>query len=173
MAAFEEMYRRFASALLGFAHARLGSRHAAEDLVQELFLILWRNRRKWELTRSLNSYLFSALRNHIVSYRRSVQARGGQAQHLDGSDERVVAIPDTTGADDRVREHELADAIERAIGELPRRCRETFLLVRQQHLSYVEAAEVLGISVKGVEMNMVRALAALRNQLAPWRDRPD
>jgi RNA polymerase sigma-70 factor, ECF subfamily len=79
-------------------------------------------------------------------------------------------MSDSVGADHRVRERELADAIERAISELPRRCRETFLLVRQQHLSYLEAAEVLGISVKGVEMNMVRALATLRRQLASWRD---
>src|SRR5690606_40256093 len=42
--------------------------------------------------------------------------------------------------------------------------------VKQEHLSYAQAAEVLGVSVKAVEMNMVRALAALRKQLAEWYD---
>ena len=42
--------------------------------------------------------------------------------------------------------------------------------MRQQHLSYVEAAEVLGVSVKAVEMNIVRAFAALRRDLADWRE---
>jgi RNA polymerase sigma-70 factor, ECF subfamily len=166
--AFEELYRLHAPALLGFASSRLPSREAAEDTVQEFFLALWRHRQEWRLDRSVRAYLFGALRNHMVSAHRRHQAREGRLQRVDDPAE-TNSIPGSAWADHRVRESELADAIEMAIKDLSPRCRETFLLVRQQHLSYAEVAEVMGISVKGVEMNMVRALASLREQLAEWR----
>lgn len=170
IAAFEELYRAHAPALLAFAHARLHSREAAEDLVQELFLAIWRNREEWELKSSLKSYLFGALRNRIVSYRRARQAREGRLRQVEEGTGGLDTLPSPNRADHRVLESELAEAIERAIDSLSPRNRETFLLVRQQNLSYAETAEILGISVKGVEMNMVRALAALRKALAHWRE---
>jgi RNA polymerase sigma-70 factor (ECF subfamily) len=171
VSAFEELYRRYASALLGYAYSQLSSREMAEDVVQELFLALWQYREKWDIQRSVKSYLLGALRNHIVSYRRRLHAREGRLRRVSGGDATLAALPAASRADHRVREGELAAAIEKAIEEIGGpRCRETFLLVRQQNLSYAEAAEVLGISVKGVEANMVRALAALRERLAPWRE---
>jgi len=170
IAAFEELYRAHAPALLSFAHARLHSREVAEDLVQDLFLVLWRNRAEWELKGSLRSYLFGALRNRIVSYRRARQAREGQLRRVEEDAVQLDSLPSAHRADHLVREKELAAAIERAIESLSPRNRETFLLVRQHNLSYAETAEILGISVKGVEMNMVRALAALRKELAHWRE---
>lgn len=166
--AFEELYRRHGAALLGFAAARVPTREAAEDIVQEFFLALWRHRAKWKIDRTVRSYLYGALRNHIVSAHRKHLAREGRLQRLDDA-EMSQSIPSPRMADERVRESELGEAIQRAIDLLPPRCRETFLLVRQQQLSYAEAAEVMGISVKGVEMNMVRALASLREELAEWR----
>lgn len=168
MAAFEELYRRHVPALLGFAASRLASREAAEDTVQEFFLALWRHRSDWRVDRSVKAYLFGALRNHIVSAHRRHQAREGRLQRVEDPVE-SGSVASSVRADHRVRESELAQAVEVAINELSPRCRETFLLVRQQHLSYAEAAEAMGISVKGVEMNMVRALAALREHLAEWR----
>ena len=51
---------------------------------------------------------------------------------------------------------------------MPPRCREAFTLVRLQHMSYAEAAHVMGISSKTVEVHMTRATANLRVALAPW-----
>src|SRR5437773_2564826 len=62
----------------------------------------------------------------------------------------------------------LAVAVERAVTELPPRCREVFTLTRDQHLSYAEAADVLGISPKTVEIHMGRALSLLRSKLSDW-----
>ena len=168
--AFEQLYSLHASALLVFAYSQLRSRESAEEVVQELFLALWRHREKWELTRTLRAYLFGALRHHIVSHRRTIRARDERLQATQNADDTLAKLPSATRSDHLVRELELAEAIERAIDALSPRCRETFVLVRRQHLSYAEAAEVLGISVKAVEMNMVRSFASLRAQLAPWRE---
>ena len=60
-------------------------------------------------------------------------------------------------------------AIRRAIDDLPARCREIFLLNREQELSYSAIAATLGISIKTVETQMSRALKALRAALEPLR----
>lgn len=167
--AFESLHQEFVSGLLSFAYTQVRSREIAEELVQDLFLGLWKYRQQWVLTRSLKAYLYGALRNRITSYRRTIAARHELQRPADDAAEGLAALPSTERTDDLVREADLVAAIDRAVAALPRRCRETFVLVRQQHLSYAEAAEVMGVSVKAVEMNIVRAFAALRRQLADWR----
>ena len=169
VAAFERLYKETVTGLVTFAYSQLRSREIAEELVQELFLNLWKYRAKWVLNRSLKAYLFGALRNRITSYRRTMGARHELQQPATEAADTLAGIPGASRTDDLVRETELIEAIDRAVAALPRRCRETFMLVRQQHLSYADAAEVMGISVKAVEMNIVRAFAALRRELADWR----
>ena len=169
-AAFEELYRDFGAPLLAFAYGQVRSREVAEELVQELFLNLWKQRQKWTLSHSLASYLYGALRNRIHSYRRTLSGRDEIMRRSSADDGGLDALPSGSRTDDMVREADLQAAIDRAIASLSPRCRETFVLVRQQHLSYVQAAEVMGISVKAVEMNIVRAFSALRRDLAGWRD---
>jgi RNA polymerase sigma-70 factor, ECF subfamily len=169
-AAFERLYEEFAPGLLSFAYSQVRSREISEELVQELFLNLWKYRQKWVLSRSLSAYLFGALRNRIYSYRRTMAGRDELSRPASDEETGIASLPSASRTDDLVREEELVRAIDRAVASLPRRCRETFVLVRQQHLSYVEAAEVLGVSVKAVEMNIVRAFAALRRELADWRE---
>lgn len=166
--AFETLYADFASALLGFAYTQVRSRAVAEDLVQELFLNIWRHREHWVLTRSLRSYLFTALRNLITDWRRATTARPELEPDPIASAEAIDALASSEATDDRVREADLLRAYARAIDALPRKRRETFLLIRQQKLSYAEAAEVLGVTVKAVEVNMGRAFQDLRRNLVDW-----
>jgi RNA polymerase sigma-70 factor (ECF subfamily) len=60
---------------------------------------------------------------------------------------------------------EMAMAIRVAVASLPDRCREIFLLSREQNMTYAEIAKVLGLSIKTVETQMGRALKALRTRL--------
>lgn len=169
VAAFRELYDAHAPSLLGFALAQLRSRELAEEVVQELFLKLWRHRTKWVLVRrSAKAYLFSALRNGIASHRRSLRALPRRGETIEASATLLQSLPSSESAADHLEEVELLRVLGAAVASLPPRCRETFLLVRRQGLSHAEAADVLGVSVKAVEMNMVRALAALRIELADW-----
>ena len=170
LAAFERVYHEFAPALMTFAYSQVRYRAIAEELVQELFLNLWKYRQKWVLTRSLAAYLYGALRNHIYSYRRTMAGRD-ELSRTSASDEAGLAVlPSSSRTDDMVRESELQQAIDRAVKSLSPRCQETYVLVHEQHLSYAQAAEVMGVSIKAIEMNIVRAFAALRRDLAGWRD---
>jgi RNA polymerase sigma-70 factor (ECF subfamily) len=169
VAAFRELYDAHAPSLLGFALAQLRSRELAEEVVQELFLRLWKHRANWVLVRrSAKAYLFSSLRNTIISHRRSLNARPRRGDEVEASATLLTSLASSEAADDGLNEAELRRILDAAVASLPPRCRETFVLVRRQGLSYAEAADVLGVTMKAVEMNMVRALAALRIQLADW-----
>jgi RNA polymerase sigma-70 factor (ECF subfamily) len=168
--AFEAMFRAYKNDLVAFAARLLGSREPAQEVVQEIFLRIWQQRELWEFAGALNSYLFRAARNGAISRLRHerIETRFRERVAHGSSLPVYGSRPDPTDA--RVRAADLTAAIERAVSELPERCREVFCLSRYHHLSNAEVADVLGISVNTVEVQMTRALSFLRKRLADFRD---
>lgn len=167
--AFEELFRSYYASLASFAFAHTDSREVAEEIVQDLFLNIWKRRSEWEVTTHLRSYLYVATINRARSFRRNqrVHRAAGHVLAREGSGGRERESPDHS--DDTAVHHELLIAIRAAIAALPERTREVFLLNRDGGLSYREVAMRLGITVKTVEFHMGRALASLRERLADWR----
>lgn len=162
-ASFESLFRAHYAPLCEFVNGYVRSREAAHDLVQDLFLTLWERRDRPDAPVITSAYLYMAARNRALKHlrHRRVVARW---------EERAAQAPASVhaGADHGVRYREAQEAAERAISELPDRCREIFLLSRRQHMSYAEIAEALDLSVKTVEVQMWRALKKLRECLAPY-----
>src|SRR5205814_6202233 len=81
-AAFEGVFRTYYRRLCGVVYAYVGSAESAEEIVQELFLKIWRQRESLEITDSLQGYLFRAARNeslnHLKHQRVELQWRGRQ-----------------------------------------------------------------------------------------------
>jgi RNA polymerase sigma-70 factor (ECF subfamily) len=80
----------------------------------------------------------------------------------------LSVVPDTVNSpfEDKLEEAELNARLNRAISELPEKCREVFLLCRFEGLKYGQVAEKLNISVKTVEMQMGIALKKIRDKLS-------
>jgi RNA polymerase sigma-70 factor (ECF subfamily) len=169
-AAFEALFRTHAPDLANFALSYVGSPDAAEEIVHALFCWIWDHRHALQTPRSVRAYLFTAVRNRSRNFIRDERTRGEFLARLDAGD-RSAVIGTTPATDSRVVAHDLEVAIAAAIGELPPRCREAFTLVREQGLSYADAATVLGIAPKTVEVHMSRALKLLRTKLAVWLER--
>lgn len=166
-AAFGQIFAEYYPRLVAFARAGLpdGRVEVAEETVQDVFLEIWARRESWTIERSLAAYLFRAVRNRVSSERRTLRLETGYAATIVREPE--AATPEK--ADDHLSEAELEAALAAALAVLPERARQVFLLNRREHLSYAEVAVVLGIAVKTVEMHMARALRALRDSLADWR----
>ena len=156
--AFEQIFREHFDGLAGFVYRLTRSRAIAEELVQDLFLEIWMRRERLVITETLRTYLFRAARNRAFNHlRRNKLERLWRLRQPQ---------PEETGAvDDEHSSDELAAAIRAAVASLPDRCREIFLLSREQNLTYAEIAQVLGLSIKTVETQMGRALKALRTRL--------
>ena len=161
-AAYEAIFRQWYAPLVAGTTALLRDRGPAEEVVQDVFLELWRRRDTLTLESSLRAYLFQATRNRALNYlrRQRVEARGEATI--------AAAMPSPEAADSEAREGELNVAIQAAIAGLPDRCREVFELSRVHGLKYSEIATQLGISVKTVEAQMGKALRVMREKLAPW-----
>ena len=166
--AFEALFLRYHARLCGFAHHFVKNEAVAEEIVQDTFLFIWDRRASWRVRgESFRPYVFMAVKNAALSYLR--HRRVEEAKAPDVGD--VITLTRTPApADAQAQRSELNAAIQKAVRELPDRCREVFVLHREQNMSYNEIAEVLGIAPKTVEIHMNRAFKLLRGALAGFKD---
>lgn len=134
----------------------------AEDLVQEVFLELWRKRSGIQIQISFRAYLRRAAVNKTLNYLRDQRLPISDEEHLP-----FQLASSTPQADETLETSELKEEIDRAISALPERCRQVFVLSRFEELSAKEIADLLDISPKTVENQMTKALKSLREWLGP------
>jgi len=172
--AFEILVRRYHPELFAFAVRRLGDSDAADDILQDVFLGVWRRRETLTAETPLRAYLYRAVRNALVNFRRDTARTArmfervgdvGTTPHLARAEQGVASLDDPIAA---LEHAETIAAIEHAIAELPDRCREAWILVRERGLSYNEAAHVLGIAPGTVHAQVSRAFAAIRRAVGPF-----
>ncbi|MBI2619175.1 MAG: RNA polymerase sigma-70 factor [Ignavibacteriales bacterium] len=160
--AFEALFRTYYPRLCRFAFRLTGSRSTAEELVQDIFVRLWKNRTAWTPLGSVRTYLYRAVRNQAINYQKH--------QNLTGSDDVDLekVLSELPGPEEELYEKELQKAVGEAVELLPPRCRAIFLLHRVEGLTYAEIAQVLDLSTKTVETQMGRALKTLRRLLVHY-----
>jgi len=158
-AAFETIFRSHYQALVGFGARYTGSVATAEEVVQEVFLSLWRQRDTMPPADKLGPYLYRAVHNralNVVRHDRIIRIRNSE----------FVDPPLSPAADEKLLREEAERIVQAAVDRLPERCRLIFILSREQKLTYAQIAEVAGVSIKTVETQMGRALRSLRNSLS-------
>lgn len=162
--ALEEVFRAHYTGMASFVQRYVFAPDIAEELVQDIFVKLWSRREQLSEIESFKTYLYRAVRNQALNWlrRRKLERRWEEEQ-----DPEPAALVAT---DDIATQGEVAAAVKAAIGRLPPRCREIFLLSRDGGLTYNDIARTLDISVKTVETQMGRALKSLRNSLASFRE---
>jgi RNA polymerase sigma-70 factor (ECF subfamily) len=173
--AFQELFYAHYQPLCAYACSYVHSFEVAEDLIQEVFLDLWKRRSAWYPDHSLKAFLYGAVRNQALNYRRQLLTRRRaqasiERESISSADDPEKMLDDVELALDNdelaLDDDELALAARRAIIELPEHRRHIFMLSREENLSYAEIASTLGISVKTVETQMARALRHLRSRLS-------
>ncbi len=166
--AFEAVFRAYHARLCRFAYGYLQTEADAEEVVQDLFLALWRKHEQLQVTTSLSAYLFAAIRNRVLN--RNARACLEQA-YLEQFDRADLELDDPAEpADQAVEAAQLAERVTAALAELPPGCQRVLQLRWHEQLTYPEIAEVLGISVKGVENQLSRARKSLRQHLGEFID---
>ena len=161
-AAYDTVFRTWYAALVRVAGSLLKDSDAAEEVVQEVMVELWRRRHAMDEDTTLRAYLLRSVRNRSLNHLRHLRVRRDTTGDVEALYDEPVA------ADQPVVAKELAEAVKIALDELPPRCREVFDLSRVHGLKYAEIAESLGISQKTVEAQMGKALRVLRERLAAW-----
>ena len=165
-AIFHAHYRLLFAYALGIVHRR----EMARDIVQEVFLKLWRNRERIEINTSLKAYLIRMTRNQCLDTLRDGKYADKENINLEDILCRIeiMGIDETDPVFDRLYSEELQVRFREAVEALPEQCRKIFCLNRQKGLSYLEIAETLGISHSTVKNQMVIAMRKLHEALKPF-----
>ena len=166
--ALAALYQRRQRRVYRFALQMSGSTSIAEDITQEVFLVLIHDCSNFDSTRgSLNNFLLGVARNHLL--RRLQRERFYSPLEQDGSEADNQGLPlslvDTNGPLDDLSRTETIEAVRKAVLALPERYREVVVLCDLQELSYAEAAEVLECAVGTVRSRLHRARALLISKL--------
>jgi RNA polymerase sigma-70 factor (ECF subfamily) len=156
--AFAELYRRHQRTVYGFALQMTAAPELAEDVTQEVFMVLMRDTAFDEQRGSLKAFLLGVTRNQVL--RRLRQERS--LVSIESADEQAIGVDP---GNDSFIESESIRELRRAILRLPAHYREVVVLCELQELSYTEAAAVLDCAVGTVRSRLHRARQLLTERL--------
>lgn len=163
--AFKYFFDTYYDDLCNFVNSYLRDRILSEDIVQNIFVHLWENKNKLPSDCSIKSYLYTASKNKSLNFLRNRKNQNRIIENLKLSDD----ITEFT-SDQYLEFDELRAVIIKGIEMLPDRCREIYMLSRNEGLSNKEIAEKLAISVKTVENQVTIAIRKLKEHLQPYED---
>lgn len=159
---YEQVFRELYAPLCGFALKLLKQKELAEEVVQEIFYTLWKNRNSIEITLSLKSYLYRSVHNkalHQISHQKV------QAKYVDYAMHQSI---NSLNPEQGMMAGEFYQVYKLTLRKLPEKCQKIFIMSRTEGLKYKEIAEKLSISIKTVEANMGKALSAFRTSFKAY-----
>ncbi|HVF91414.1 MAG TPA: RNA polymerase sigma factor [Blastocatellia bacterium] len=165
--AFATLYGRRQGGVYRFALHMSGSESIADDVTQEVFIVLMREAASYDSTKgSLSAYLYGIARNHVLRCLRRdrlyVPIAGESNDQEEPVPEQLIADNDPLG--DLTRS-EAIESVRQAVLALPPHYREVVALCDLQEMSYVDAANALGCAVGTVRSRLHRARGLLTERL--------
>ena len=161
--AFEWLFRQYYEKLCQWAHHYLQDLDSSEEVVQDLYYHLWRNRDTTEFHVSVKSYLYKAVSNNCKMLIRNRDRRSAIEAEI------VLLNTDSAEEPEELLEvKEIREVVNRTLEELPEKPAQIFRMSRYEGLKYREIAEKLSISIKTVEANMGKALKVFRKNLQEY-----
>lgn len=158
---FGLIFKRYHGVLCNHALRFVYSKSIAEDIVSEVFTMLWRNQLFLHIKGSYRSYLFQALRNTAYNHLKSEFAK-----HHRNGDAREIPEEKSDDTPQRILLYnELQRKIADTVRAFPPQCQRVFILSRYEGKKNREIAEELDIKLKTVEAHMNKALGQLKAAL--------
>ena len=163
--AFELLFRKYYVQLCSFANKFIANNAESEEIVQEVFLNIWKKRDQLKLEDEIRPYLYKSVQNFCFNFIQHQKIVDRYYSVIDVVYKNRVEDFDTY---ESVLYAELQTKVDEAIFSLPTECRRIFQMSRKDGLKYAEIANKLNISVKTVETQMSRALAKLKIELKDY-----
>lgn len=159
--AFRILFYDFFAPLCVFAHRYLEEMETCEDIVQETFYRIWKNRKDLDIQISARNFLITSVRNACLDLirKQEIEKRWIEKRLEEDTEEEYEDLYTT---------QELESLLNQALDKLPEQITSTFRMNRFDGKTYVEIAEEKQISVKTVEAYMTRALKFLRIELKDY-----
>ncbi len=170
--AFNEIVCRYMDRVITYVRRMVNSREDAEDIAQETFVRIYAGLRSFQSRSSLNTWVYRIATNLCIDYRRKNNRPDRQPVPLAGRGAQPgieqVRADASAEPEARALRSELAQALDRAIADLPERLRTVVVLHDVNGLAYEEIAAIVGCPLGTVKSRLFHARAALRAALAPY-----
>ena len=169
---FEELFRTMYPKLYFYARRLVGNEHDADDVVEEVFMELWKRRDAVDFNDNIEGFLFRAVYTRSINMLKRNNASREHVRMLDEINERrmeLSAVDNNTPVSE-MENDDLGRAIDAAISELPDTCRRVFIKSYVDGMRNKEIASELDLSVRTVENHVFRALRYLRERLGKIGD---
>ncbi len=166
---FDLLFRTYYSTFVYVAYDILRDMKLAEDVVQDVFVKLWKNGPNLSITTSLSSYLISMVRNRCFDYLRAKDRRIATVsiENIEVQ-KKLHDLGMESTFDDELFSNPTEIAIKRALEELPPQCRQIFILNRFEGYSPKEISEKMQISINTVKVHITRALQKIKETVSPY-----
>lgn len=175
--AFSELVERYQTRLLNFIYRTIGDRDRAEDLVQEVFIRVYRHLHRFDRSKKFSTWAYTIAsnlaknelrnrsRNPLVLFQ---TLRGTQSGD---EEERPLQFEDSTSRpDDMFRKRHLRELVEESVAKLPEHHRQVFVLRELEGKSYEEIAEITACNLGTVKSRLNRARTAFAAIIEPHID---
>jgi RNA polymerase sigma-70 factor (family 1) len=159
--AFEALYNHISKRLFQFVYGKVRSKEVTEEILQEIFVSLWNNRKTLEVNISIEAYLYGAAKNKIMSFIRSELVRKKYAAEFT----RFAKERYDNSVEEQINANDLQMILQLKMAELPGQCRAAFRMSRMEHKPILQIAEKMNISTRTVENYITQALRHLRTNL--------
>ena len=173
--AFDELVARYQARLLNFIYRTVGDRERAEDLVQEVFIRIYRHLHRFDQTKKFSTWAYTIASNLAKNELRN-RSRNPLVlfqtikQHWE-ADHRPLQFEDSSSRpDDLFRKRHLRELVEQSVSQLPEHHRVVFVLRELEGKTYEEIAEITGCNLGTVKSRLNRARNNFAAIIAPHLD---
>ncbi|WP_276168393.1 RNA polymerase sigma factor [Zobellia alginiliquefaciens] len=158
--AFQVLFEKYWEVMFIKANAILGNRAAVEDIIQEVWINLWKLREKRDIA-DFQAYLFQSVRYGCYKYLRDNKFNNVQIKVINSLP--LISEAEIEGQHNLVH---VQTIIDKSLKELTPRCQQIFRLSRMEHTTNEEIAIKFGISKRSVENQVSLALKVIRRHMA-------
>ncbi|TDE04640.1 RNA polymerase sigma factor [Flavobacterium hiemivividum] len=154
--AYEYLMNTYHHKLCVYANSLIRNIYTAEDIVQNVFVKVWEQRTRLKQSHSIQSFLYKLVYNEFIDqYRKNQSLFTLEKTYF----EALNTAAQENNAEDMER---IVTVLNKEINNLPPKCKEVFILSKQEGLTNVEIAEHLDVSIKTVEAQITKAFSLLR-----------
>lgn len=170
--AFEELVVRYQTRLLNFIYRTVGDRERAEDLVQEVFIRVYRHLHRFDRSKKFSTWAYTIAsnlaKNELRNRSRNPLVLFQTVKKNWQDEDRPLEFEDsTTRPDDMYRKRHLRQIVEDSVAKLPEHHRDVFVLRELEGKSYEEIAEITGCNLGTVKSRLNRARNSFAEIVAP------
>ncbi|MDR2627718.1 MAG: sigma-70 family RNA polymerase sigma factor [Dysgonamonadaceae bacterium] len=155
--ALKALYQAYSDRLMRYIHLYVNSYQDAEELVSDVFITIWENRKEINTIHDFDAYIYRIAKFRALNH---LRINHPELVDLDNIPIDLFARTETTPEDDFISREQIEEA-NRAIEQLPPKTKIAFKLIREDGLRYKDAALHLGISIKTLEAHLTAAVKAI------------